>query len=303
MYEELFRQALRIRLVEERIIQLYPSDRIQSPVHLSIGQEAVSVGLCAALQPADLIYGSYRSHALYLASGGDLKAMFAELYGRVDGVSQGKAGSMHLTFPETGFMGSSAVVSSHLPHAVGSALAARRRGTGQIVVCVFGDAASEEGVAHESFNFAMLHKLPVLFVCENNGLAVHSRLSARQSYRIAELMAVYGCPTSRVEAGYDFLAVRDEMLAAAAAVRAGGPRFVEVDTYRVKEHVGPGEDFAAGYRSRDEFDHWRTVDPLYLDTALVARLTPAIEAEIDAAVAFAEASPMPGRAQLLTDVI
>src|ERR1044072_2431996 len=135
LYRRLFRLALLIRGVEENIIDIYPSDKIQSPVHLSIGQEAVSVGLCAAFAPSDMIYGSYRSHALYIACGGDLTKMFAELMGRVGGISKGKAGSMHLTFPEKGLMGASAVVATQLPHAVGSALAAKFRKSGQVITC------------------------------------------------------------------------------------------------------------------------------------------------------------------------
>ena len=172
--DTLFYQALRIRLVEERIIELYPTDKIQSPVHLSIGQEAVAVGVCRSLRTTDLLFSSYRSHAFYLAKGGDLRTMFAELFGRVTGCCGGKAGSMHLAAPEVGFMGASAVVASTIPHAVGAALAAQRlKRTDQVIVVAFGDGATEEGVYHESLNFAGLHKLPLVLLCENNGLAVH----------------------------------------------------------------------------------------------------------------------------------
>lgn len=183
IYEELFYKALRIRLVEERIIELYPSDKIQSPVHLSIGQEAVAVCACQSLKQADLLFCSYRSHAFYRAKGGHLCEMFAELYGKATGCGRGKAGSMHLAAPEVGLMGSSAVVASTIPHAVGAALAAERLKKPQVIVAVFGDGATEEGVYHESLNFAALHKLPIVFFCENNGLAVHSKLEARQAYR------------------------------------------------------------------------------------------------------------------------
>jgi TPP-dependent pyruvate/acetoin dehydrogenase alpha subunit len=302
--EAMFREALRIRLVEEKIVEIYPTDRIQSPVHLSIGQEAVAVGVCAAIRRTDPLFGSYRSHAFYLAKGGDLKLMFAELYGKVTGGAKGKAGSMHLTAPEVGFMGSSAVVASTIPHAVGAALAAKRRGTGQVVLTVFGDGATEEGVYHESVNFAALHRLPVLFVCENNGYAVHSALSARQAYRISELTAVYGIPVARVTDGQDFVAVRDAVAPAVERVRAGGgPAFVEIATCRFREHVGTGEDFQAGYRSEAEVRAWAARDPLVRETDRVARLAPGILAEIEAAMDFAERSPWPGREELLTDVL
>jgi TPP-dependent pyruvate/acetoin dehydrogenase alpha subunit len=302
--ERLFYQALRIRLVEERIIDLYPSDRIQSPVHLSIGQEGVAVGACEPLLPTDLLFCSYRGHAFYLAKGGDLKAMFAELCGKVDGVSQGKAGSMHLAAPEVGLMGASAVVASVIPHAVGAALAARNRATGQVIVCAFGDGAAEEGVYHESLNFAALMHLPVVFLCENNGLAVHADLAQRQAFTTLDHARVYGLETAQVEDGRDFAAVADLMTCVVDATREDGkPRFLEVKTYRTREHVGPGEDFHEGYRTRDECDAWLAGDPLVGDGESVARFTPFITREIDEAVAFAEASPVPGRDLLLTDVI
>ena len=302
-YVELFRRALLIRMVEERIIDLYPHDKIQSPVHLSIGQEAVAVGVCAALAPDDWVFCSYRSHAFFLAKGGDPKAMFAELYGKSTGGAGGKAGSMHLTAPEVGLMGSSAVVASTIPHAVGAAYASKLNGDGRIHVAVFGDGATEEGVYHESMNFAALHRLPVLFVCENNGFAVHSRPEARQSYRIGEHARSYGLPVHRVEAGYDFVRVLEGVAPMVGALRNGdGPQFVEISTCRYKEHVGPNDDFDAGYRSVDEIAAWRERDPLIVDRATAQRLRPSIEQEIDAAVAHAEQSPWPGRPELLSDM-
>jgi TPP-dependent pyruvate/acetoin dehydrogenase alpha subunit len=294
---------LLIRLVEERIVELYPSDRIQSPVHLSIGQEAVAVGLCAVLRPDDLVFATYRSHAFYIAKGGRLDRMFAELYGRRDGISGGKAGSMHLSAPEVGLMGSSAVVASTIPHAVGAALSFKRRKKSQIAVAVFGDGATEEGVYHECLNFAALTRTPVLLVCENNGLAVHSHLGARHSYRPVDHAAAYKIRAARVDAGWDMLAIRDAAAEAVAHVRGGEPCLLEIRTARYKEHVGIGEDFHFQYRTRDEIDAWKARDPLITDQALVERLTPEVMREIDAAVAFAERSAVPDRADLLTDVL
>jgi pyruvate dehydrogenase E1 component alpha subunit len=304
MYEELFRRALRIRLVEERIIALYPSDKIQSPVHLSIGQEAVAVGTCAPLRATDLMFTSYRNHAFYLAKGGGMREMFAELYGKSTGCAAGKAGSMHLVAPEVGLMGASAVVASTIPHAVGAALVAKRRKPDQVIVANFGDGATEEGVYHESLNFAALHRLPVIFLCENNGLAVHSRIEARQSYRILDHARTYGLPVTKIDDGADLLKVHDVFSAIVDEVRRGRhPHFVEVRTFRYKEHVGPGEDFNAGYRSASEYEAWTLNDPLLRDRALVEQFTPGITREIDDAVAFAEASAWPDREQLLADVI
>lgn len=303
-YREMFRTSLLIRRVEEKIIDLYPSDKIQSPVHLSIGQEAVSVGLCRALAPGDLVFGTYRSHALYVACGGDLTQMFAELMGRIGGISKGKAGSMHLAYPAGGLMGSSAVVASHIPHAVGSALAAKLRRSGQVVACVFGDGSLEEGVAHESFNYAALKQLPVLFVCENNALAVHSRIDSRQAFSIEAMARMYGFPYQRIDAGYDFEEVHRTSAATIDAIRTGvGPQFLEVATVRAKEHVGTGDDFGVGYRDRASYDAWCAKDPLLQDRATYDALIADIDAEITAAVAAAEASPAPGLEELLTDVL
>jgi pyruvate dehydrogenase E1 component alpha subunit len=304
LQDDLFYQGLRIRLVEERIIQLYPSDKIQSPVHLSIGQEAVAVGACKPLEKTDLLFGSYRSHAFYLAKGGSLQEMFAELYGKGTGCGAGKAGSMHLAAPDVGFMGASAVVASTIPHAVGAALAAKRLGKRQVIVSAFGDGATEEGVYHESLNLAALHRLPLIFLCENNGLAIHSPLRARQSYIIARQAASYGIPVVTLDEGWDVTKVHAAMADLVTQVRASGePRFIEVETFRYCEHVGPGTDFQAGYRSTADLATWQARDPLCTDRDRIARFTPIIEKEIDEAVAFAEMSAWPSCDALLTDVL
>lgn len=301
---KLVRQTLLIRRVEERIIDLYPSDKIQSPVHLSIGQEPVAVGICEALSPTDLLFATYRGHAYYLAKGGDLSVFMAELYGRKDGISGGKAGSMHLSAPAVGMMGSSAVVASTIPHAVGAALAAKIKGQQQVVVGVFGDGATEEGVYHESLNFAALHNLPVLFVCENNSLAVHTALSQRQVFDMRKHAQAYNLQTTVVEDGNDIVLVGDTAAELVNKVRHGdGPQWVMINTYRYKEHVGPGEDFDAGYRDRSEMAPWLEKDPLNRWPELVAALEEEVRAEIDKAVEFAEASSAPDRHDLLTDVI
>lgn len=301
--EELLFKALRIRLVEEKVIELYPSDKIQSPVHLSIGQEAVAVGACHRLRHDDLLFGTYRSHSFYLAKGGDLKLMLAELYGKATGCGRGKAGSMHLAAPEVGMMGASAVVASTIPHAVGAALAAKQRATDQVITSVFGDGATDQGVYHESLNFAALHRLPVLFLCENNELAVHTRRESRQAYAIVDQAALYGIPAFRLEEGHDPLAVDALVGRLVAEVRdGGGPRFVEIVTCRYREHVGVGDDSTLPYRNQERLAAWKACDPLLGEPELVARLTPAIAAEIADAVAFAESSAWPTPAALLEDV-
>jgi len=304
LYINLFRKALLIRRVEERIIKLYPRDKIQSPVHLSIGQEAVAVGVCHALKAEDWIFGTYRSHALYLAKGGDLNLMFAELFGKVTGVSGGKAGSMHLSSPTVGMMGSSAIVASSIPHAVGAAFAAKHKKTNQLNVAFFGDGALEEGVAHESLNFASLHQLPIIFVCEDNGFAAHSLVQARQSFDRMALLSAYNIPTICVNEGWDFEKIYDAMYDLIKAARQGdGPKYLEIKTMRACEHVGPGEDFDAGYRSREDFERWIVDDPLVCDIKTLSKVEGEVMDAIDSAVTFAEESSWPGPTQLLTDVV
>src|SRR3989344_7824434 len=171
MNYKFYRSLYRIRRVEEEIARVYPTNKIKSPVHLSIGQEAVSVGVCLALDSQDIVFGTYRGHALYLAKGGNLKKMIAELYGRATGCAKGKGGSMHLIDVTAGVMGGSAVVGTTIPQAVGYAYALKIKKSSSVVVSFFGDGAVEEGVFHESMNFAALKNLPIIFVCENNSYA------------------------------------------------------------------------------------------------------------------------------------
>lgn len=302
-YENLFYQALRIRLVEEKIIELYPFDKIQSPVHLSIGQESVAVTLCSQLKKDDWLFINYRGHAFYLAKNGPMPELFAELFGKRTGLSQGKAGSMHLADPEHGLMGSSAVVGSTISHAVGAALASKIKGEKRVFVAVFGDGATEQGVYHESLNFAALHKLPILFLCENNGLAVHTSLSERQSYNILSHGRSYGIESMLMEESYNFLALHDFFASAINKVKELClPLLVEVKTCRYKEHVGPLDDFDAGYRSIEEVKTWQLKDPLINDKPLLDKFIPYIQKEIDMAVSFAENSPFPAADDLLTDI-
>jgi TPP-dependent pyruvate/acetoin dehydrogenase alpha subunit len=301
--KRLIRQTLLIRRIEERVIELYPSDKIQSPVHLSIGQEPVAVGLCEAMTPKDILFTTYRGHAYYVAKGGKLPELMAELYGRSGGVSGGKAGSMHLAAPEVGMMGSSAVVASTIPHGVGAALAEKIRSGKNAVITIFGDGATEEGVYHESLNFAVMHKLPVLFVCENNALAVHTSIAERQAYDLQAHAKVYGINTTVIEDGNDLIQVGDTSARLLNKLRAGGgPEWLMIKTFRYKEHVGPGDDFDAGYRSRADMEPWWKSDPINRYADVVKDMEAEVKAEIDRAVAFAEASPVPAPSELLTDV-
>src|SRR5688572_28646885 len=200
MYEQLYRSLYRIRRVEEEVAKVYPTDKIKSPIHLSIGQEAVAVGVCETLKPADIVFGTYRSHASYLAKGGDLKKMIAELYGKETGCAKGKGGSMHLVDVSAGVMGASAVVGTTIPQAVGFAYALKLQNKSSIVVTFFGDGACDEGVFYESLNFAALKKAPIIFICENNAYSIHSPQSDRHSMPdICRRAAAYGIPVERIE--------------------------------------------------------------------------------------------------------
>jgi TPP-dependent pyruvate/acetoin dehydrogenase alpha subunit len=304
----LYRSLYRIRRVEEEIARIYATDKIKSPVHLSIGQEGVAVGVCEALEPHDIAFGSYRGHAMYLAKGGDLKRMIAELFGKEDGCARGKGGSMHLVDVPHGVMGTSAVVATTIPNAVGYAYAMKLRRERRVVVSFFGDGATEEGVFHESLNFAALKKLPILFVCENNRYAIHTHQRQRQANDdICTRVRAHGVPAHRIEQN-DVVALHSLASTLSSEIRAGGgPAFVECMTYRWLEHVGPGEDFALGFRERAEADTWKQGDPVKtvggkLDAAERSRIEKEVDAEVAGAFAFAESSAFPGPEELYRHV-
>lgn len=307
-WERLYYRLQLIRRAEEEIARIYPSDRIKSPIHLSIGQESVAVGVCDPMRSDDVVSITYRSHAAYLAKGGDLKKMFAELFGKDSGCARGKGGSMHLVDMERYVLGASAVVGTTIPVAVGYALALQREGKGRVVAAFFGDGGTEEGVFYESLNFAALHRLPVLFVCENNGYAIHTPVEKRwATNRLCERVSTFGIPSQRIEDG-DVMSIWNYAAAAYEAMRAGGgPRFLECVTYRWREHVGPGEDYDAGYRSRDELKPWLERDQVRLAGEKLPpqrkqAIDAAIASEIAEAVRFAEESPFPAAEELYTDV-
>jgi pyruvate dehydrogenase E1 component alpha subunit len=251
----LFRSMLRIRRIEEALADRYAEQEMRCPMHLCIGQEAIAVGVCAALSGHDVVFGNHRAHGHYLARGGNLKAMIAELYGRVTGCCGGRGGSMHLIDLGVGFMGATPIVGGTVPLAVGSAWAAALMGEPRVSVVFFGDGCFEEGVVHESLNFAALHKLPVVFVCENNEFSVYTRLTERQPdrpiYRVAEAHGV----AAYAGDGNDVEAVLSIAQAAVAKARQGeGPQFIELKTYRWREHCGPSFDDDLNYRSKPEIE-------------------------------------------------
>lgn len=306
--ERMYRSLRLIRRAEEEVARIYPTDKIKSPVHLSIGQEAVSVGVCDVLRADDLVSSTYRGHAAFLAKGAPINRLFAELFGKATGVAGGKGGSMHLIDMEHNVAGTSAVVGTTIPIAVGFALAFKQAGTDRIAVSFFGDGATEEGVFTESLNFASLHKLPVLFVCENNYYAIHTPVSRRwATERLCERVDTYGIRAHQIDDG-NIIKLRSIASEAVARIRrGGGPEFIECRTYRWREHVGPNEDFEAGYRERADLGRWLENDQMLTLGKMVgddrrAAIDLEIEQIVAGAVAFAESSPFPRPEELYTNV-
>jgi pyruvate dehydrogenase E1 component alpha subunit len=306
---EQHRAMLRIRLVEQAIAERYAEQQMRCPMHLCIGQEAIAVGVCAALQPDDKVFSNHRAHGHYLAKGGSLKAMLAELYGRATGCCGGRGGSMHLIDLDVGFMGATPIVGGTVPLAVGSAWASRLQRQPGVTVVFFGDGCFEEGVIHESLNFAALHKLPIVFVCENNQFSVYTRLNERQPDRpIYPIAAAHGLRAASGN-GNDLDAVLGLAQAAIGRARAGaGPQFLELHTYRWREHCGPNFDDNLGYRSDAEVSAGLADCPILAHArqlaaaqagflAIRARQEADICAEIEEAFGFALASPASGAEQ------
>ncbi len=291
MIETLTRPLVRIRRVEEAIAARYAEGQMRCPVHLSIGQEAVAVGVCSHLEPQDYAVSTHRAHAHYLAKGGDLNRMIAEIYGKATGCSEGRGGSMHLTDLSVGFLGSTPIVGGSLPVGVGAAFGAHLQGESRLTAIFFGEGATEEGVFAESLNFAALKKLPVLFVCENNLYSVYSPLSVRQprARSIPALARAHGMLALQGD-GNLLEEVCSLTKQGVDHIRKGhGPCLIEFATYRRREHCGPHPD---PFQPEEEVAHWALRDPLRgieIDES-------EIHAEIEAAFAFARESPFPRRA-------
>lgn len=309
----LYEKMLLVRRFEEKIIELYPTDVIKSPVHLSIGQEAVAVGVCDVLNEDDLVSNTYRCHATHIVKSGNLNAMMAELYGKKTGCAGGKAGSMHLIDIDKGVLGASAVVGTTIPVAVGYAMAlkkeAKKTGKQRVIVAFFGDGATEEGCFSESLNFAALHDLPIVFLCENNKLAIHNPIERRWATdKICQRVAAYGIRTERVDSG-DILEIRQKASDVIDGVRSGsGPAFIECFTYRYKEHVGPCDDLGEQYRDRKEYDKWLKSDQIdrfekIIDAKKVSEIKKRVEDVIADSVDFAEKSEFPGENELFQNAI
>jgi len=308
---ELYRMMLKIRKVELKINELYHEDEMRTPVHLCLGQEAVAAGVCAHLNADDYVFSNHRGHGHYIAKGGDIKAMIAELYNRETGCSKGRGGSMHLIDTSVGLLGTSSIVGGCIPIATGAALGSVLQKKNHVSVAFFGDAAVEEGVLYESINFAMLKKLPVVYVCENNFYSVCSHLSKRQAkddiYRRFEGLSI---PGYRVD-GNNVVAVYQIAKEAIDNARnGGGPSFIECRTYRLRDHHGTGSGVEVGYRTQEEVDEWAARCPVrnferflieqnIITASEIGEFAAAIDREIEEAFKFAQASPLPDENETL----
>jgi pyruvate dehydrogenase E1 component alpha subunit len=310
----LYAAMVRVRRVEEAIAARYADQEMRCPVHLSVGQEAVAVGVASGLEPRDYAFSTHRAHAHYLAKGGDLRAFLAEIHGKDDGCCAGRGGSMHVIDLAVNFLGATPIVGSSLPVGVGAAFGSVMQGDDRVTAIFFGDGSTEEGVFSEALNFAALKSLPVVFVCENNRYSVYSPLEVRQASDrdLVAIAAAHGVRALRDD-GNDVERVRDLVRDPAALARAGGgPTFLELATYRWLEHCGPNWDNDLGYRTVEEFEFWRARCPIErletamrangeIDDAAVAAIEADVAAEIDDAFAYARAAAFPAPERLLVD--
>lgn len=304
---KLYESMQRIRIVEEEIANRYNEGKMRCPTHLSIGQEAVPAAIGECVNTNDYAISTHRGHAHYIGKGGSVNRMIAEIYGKVTGCSKGRGGSMHLIDLSVGFMGTSAIVGNSIPVGVGFALSAKIRNTNQLSCIFFGDGATEEGAYYESLNFAVLKKLPILFICENNFYSVYSPLKVRQpeGRSISKVAEAMGAGVSKLLNGNDVEECHEAITQAVQKIRNGeGPQLLEFTTYRWREHCGPGYDNHIGYRSEEEYLEWKQKDPILsyearlvseniLDKEAIETIKNKIANEISEAFDFAEISPFP----------
>jgi pyruvate dehydrogenase E1 component alpha subunit len=298
-------EMMRIRGVQLAIESLYPENEMQTPVHLCIGQEAVAVGVCANLKKKDYISSNHRGHGHYLAKGGNLRSLIAELYGRESGCSKGRGGSMHLVDTAVGHCGSSSIVGGGIPIGTGMGLAIKMQKKKNVSVIFFGDGAADEGVLYESVNFAVLKKLPVIFILENNQYSVCSHISKRQAGDNAFHTMTAKRLMSKIVNGNDVLQVYDAVNKAVTRARTGrGPSFIECRTYRIRGHAGCEEQDVENYRPVSEIEHWKKLCPIasfqkqllkrkIITQREINKMAGRIEKEIRDAFEFALKSPHP----------
>jgi pyruvate dehydrogenase E1 component alpha subunit len=311
---KLFRTMVRIRLAEEALVKPILSGDIRCPVHLYSGEEAIATGICANLEKTDYIFGNHRSHGHYLAKGGDMKMMIAEIFAKESGCSRGRGGSMHLIDPENGVLGIVPIVAGTISLALGASLASKIRKDNRVTVTFFGDGATGEGVLYEALNFASLKKLPIIFVCENNLYSTHLPIrEIRVNENIFESASSFKISTLRID-GNNVLEVYEASKQAIEQCRRGeGPVFIEFLTYRLRGHVGPDDNIQGTHtdiRPKDELNSWLKRDPInklkeYMELnnicteKEISEIINEISIEINEAVQFATDSEFPKPSDLL----
>jgi TPP-dependent pyruvate/acetoin dehydrogenase alpha subunit len=311
---QLFQSMLRIRKTQEALINEYhPADEMRCPIHFCVGQEAIPVGVSSNLRADDYTFSGHRSHGYYLAKGGSLKGMFAEFYGKSTGSNSGKAGHQEISDESVNFY-SGTILVGMLAIAAGAALASQMRGENRVAVTIFGDGGADEGIVYETLNFAALNRLPMVFICENNGYSIYSNQSSRQALSdLSGRARAFGVSARRLD-GNDVTGVyRAAKRAIDKARRGDGPTLLELDTYRWCGHVGPEDDDHLGYRTEEELQSWIARCPIegmkssllkagLLQESEVGDLEKEISLEIADAFSFAKSSPFPKPEVLLKDV-
>lgn len=312
--KKLYYYLIKIRRFEEKIVELYPQQQMKTPVHLYIGQEAIAAGVCSNLKKEDYVFSNHRNHGHLIAKGVDLKYMFAELYGRVTGCSAGKGGSMHMASVENSILGTSAIVAGAIPIAAGTALACKMKKNKNVTVVFFGDGAVDEGVFYESLNFASLHKLALIFICENNFYATNSPQRVRQVnpdiYRIAEFFRMPGVHADGNNV-FEIYKIAGKFIDRAR--KGAGPALIEARTFRWKTHVGCETDLEKGLRDKEEVEQWLFRCPVHkfkrdiLKNKFITgkefeNINKKVNNEISVALRFALKSPYPKAADLYKDV-
>ena len=308
--KKLLLDLLRIRMIEEEISKKYSQNEMRCPVHLSLGQEAIAVGVCNALKKNDHVYSTHRCHSHYLAKGGNLNRMIAEIYGKQSGCCGGKGGSMHLIDKSCGFMLSLPIVGSIIPISIGASFAFKLRKEKKVSVVFFGDAAVEEGVYHESANFASLHNLPIIFVCENNMFSCFTHLSERQPSKDLTRLAKCHNIKSLNMSGNNVSKIYEKCLEIVDDIKKNPrPFFLQLNTYRNIEHCGPNDDDYLNYRENREKKYWQKNDPIenYItllkksrsfDKSIFKKFKKIISSEIDIAFSLASKDKFPNKSLL-----
>jgi len=310
---KLYKSLYLIRRAEIEIREYYFEDEMKTPMHMSMGEEAIVTGVCQALNDKDQVLGTYRSHALYLAKVSETDKFFAEMYGKKTGMAKGKAGSMHLSAPEMGFMSSSAIVASIIPAAVGVAFANKIKKNNKITAVFFGDGAIDEGDFWESLNAACLWGIPILFVCEDNGFAVHTSADKRHGYKsITDITSKFNCNVFEEKSTDVEVIYKLTKKAIRLMKKNKKPCFLHLKYYRYLEHVGVNEDFNAGYRSKKEFEKWYKKDPVILERKkllklgvrekAIKRIEDRIDSKIKRSIKLAKIAPFSKASELYQDV-